>query len=203
MGGDGGRRLRGKLTTRVVAADRRAPVVGTTTWAPQSTRGSHRLPLQVGRALFFLCLRACCSCRSPVRTSWSGWSPKTGLKNKRIPLDADVAATLAGLTGAGRCLGAVLSFSGRSGENPVGQLLSKRISLLRLHPVVLVVLEPLRLVFILLVLRSCSCCANNNAGGVPVFENPLKSKTCDLKTTPVARKEAGYRYRAPQRDVTP
>ena len=97
--------------------------------------------------------------------------PSRDRKNKRIPLDADVAATLAGPTGAGRCLGAVLSFSVRSGENPVGQLLSKRICLLRLHPIVLVVMESLRVVFVLL------CC-------VLVFVVPrIKQMACQLLKT--------------------
>jgi hypothetical protein len=50
--------------------------------------------------------------------------------------------------------------------------------LLRLHPVVLVVLEPLRLVFVVLDQRCCFCCAITKAGAMPTFENPLESMTC-------------------------
>jgi hypothetical protein len=95
-------------------------------------------------------------------------------------LDADVATPLAGPTGCGRCLGAVLLFSFRSREKPVGHFLSKRISLLRLHPIVFVVLEPLRLVFIVLVQRCCFCCAITKAGGVPTFQIHLKSMAYDF-----------------------
>jgi hypothetical protein len=45
------------------------------------------------------------------------------------------------------------------------------------HPVVFVVLESLRLVFVVLVQRSCFCCAIDNADAVPTFQNPLKSTT--------------------------
>ncbi len=167
----------------------------------ENTRGSLGSPSN--RSCFVLLVLTGLLFLLAARPHGDSHSPKRGLRNKRIVLDADIASPLRASTGTGAaCWQFCCSLSGR-GSPPVRQLLSKTIGLLRLHPVVLVVLESLRLVFIVLVQLCCFCCASTKAVAVPTFKNPFKSMTYEYKARDEPARSSTRRYRHPQIPLRP
>ena len=75
---------------------------------------------------------------------------------------------------------------------------SKRISLLRLRIVVFVVLQSIRLVFIMVFAGFYCSCTRDIAGAVPAFKNPLKSMLWLFVWWSVGIKKPGPCYSRPR-----